>query len=403
MDIKHFFLCVSCFLLVACQSANVAQRSNFEQSTNTDILTPEKTRSNEFASLARQHLMDEKFAAIEVSDSNIFTLSAEQKQRFDAFYHNPRYAHLSAPDRFSEFLTTRLAGFTYHGETYSASETFEKMSGNCMSLAILTTALAQYAELDIRYQQVNSPPVYEKHGNIILLSSHVRTRVYGPSKPRKEGIITLRPFVTIDYFPVAGDVRSELVSHDRFLVMYHHNVVANALIDENYDLSYAHVKRALTYQSEHAETFNLLALIYKRMGYVLAAKNLYSDLLAIDSSSLNAIENYVSLLKQAREFELANVYLPAIEDANERNPYQWLSLAERHLREGELRLAKKYAQRSVDLAPYLHEPHFLLAKIHYQGDKYGASRKSLALAKSLAKNSEQQTRYEAKLLALKGR
>jgi len=66
-------------------------------------------------------------------------------------------------------------------------------------------------------KEFDAVPVYEKHGNILLLSTHVRTRVYGPKPNKQEGIsFVSRPYVTIDYFPSDGDVRGDMLSHDDF-------------------------------------------------------------------------------------------------------------------------------------------------------------------------------------------
>ncbi|MFC4701446.1 tetratricopeptide repeat protein [Glaciecola siphonariae] len=397
MDIKCFFVVVLTFYLLGCHSyqhdAIAYQESLLQQQA------PASNTLNDKSSLLT-HLNDTWFEPQTISDELLFALTDEQKQIFDAFYTHPRYAHLSAPARFSEFLTTRLAKFTYHGQTYTASEAFDKMSGNCLSLAILTTALANHAQLDIRYQRVDAAPVYEKHGNILLLSTHVRTRVYGPKPEPKEGLIITREFVVIDYFPTYSDVRGEMLSENEFFAMYHRNMAAQAIIEQDYDQAYEYIKLGLTYRAEHSETYNMLAVLYNRIRQRDSAMALYHDLLEQSRSSLNAIENYASLLVQDGKEEVAQQYFIQIEGINDNNPFQWLSLAERHLRSGQLRLAEKYAKRAAQHGHYLHEPHFALAKIYAKQNKNGAARRSLERASELARKPDDEKRYLAKLDSL---
>ena len=404
MDIKCFFAAIACFFMSACTTLPTSDKVVAEAK-------PQNTQYLQNKKLAEKHLNDALFTPIEISDADLFLLSGEQIAEFEAFYTHPKYAHLEEQQRFSEFLTTRLANFTYHGETYTATQAFETMSGNCLSLAILTTALAQHAGLDIRYQRVDAPPVYEKHGNILLLSTHVRTRVYGPEPEKPEGVFYIsRPFVTIDYFPSDGDVRGKNLSFDGFLAMYHRNMAAQALIDQDYSLAYAYIKKGLNYDADHSETFNLLAVLFNQSKdeqnqfaseqATNAAMALYKDLITQNNSSINALENYVALLKQSEQTALAETYTKKLKGVNDDNPYQWLRLASMHYEQGEFRLAQKYAERAASLGPYLHEPQFLLAKTYFEMRRFGASRAALLKAKDMAKSSEDEIRYLAKLNAL---
>jgi transglutaminase-like putative cysteine protease len=80
-----------------------------------------------------------------------------------------------------DYLDVRVSGFTYKGETNTAKQALLKNQGNCVSLAIVTTAMAKLVGLEIEYQKVNSEPVYDMHEDILLLAGHVRTRVYQPN------------------------------------------------------------------------------------------------------------------------------------------------------------------------------------------------------------------------------
>jgi len=57
----------------------------------------------------------------------------------------------------------------------------------------LTTALANIADVDIRYQLVDTAPVYLKESGLILSAQHVRSLLLEPkSLPEKDMIATIR-------------------------------------------------------------------------------------------------------------------------------------------------------------------------------------------------------------------
>lgn len=340
---------------------------------------------------------------LEARKQSVYSLTSSQKARFDRFFYSEENAHIPAHKRFSQYLETRLLDFTYHGATYDAATAFEKMSGNCLSLAILTTALAKHVGLEIRYQRINSAPVYSKHGNILLLSTHVRTRVYQEELPRKKNTFTSRGFVTIDYFPARGDVSGEMIDSDEFMGMYYRNLAAQALIEKQAVLAFKHISDALAINIEDPESLNLLALLAKQSGDVFLAKSIYKDMLSLNVKSLNAIENYANLLFDSGDTKLANQLLTLLpETLNEDNPYQWLSIATRHYNSGNMRLALQYAQKAAEKAPYIHEPFYLMAKVYFKTDKFGASRQALEQASSLSNTREQERLYLSKLNALSG-
>jgi hypothetical protein len=117
MDIKCFFTIAICFYMFGCSNTYIDHAKLSEQSTGNTQVAQNKA-------LAEKHLNDALFEKVHVNDATVFELSPKQTEEFDEFYNNPRYAHLPEQKRFSEFLLTRLANFTYDGQTFTAAEAF---------------------------------------------------------------------------------------------------------------------------------------------------------------------------------------------------------------------------------------------------------------------------------------
>ncbi len=213
-------------------------------------------------------LYDEEFKKLEQPSKDLFSLNNEQIEAFKNYYFDPKHADIRKHIRFGHYLESVVSGFSYRGETYTAQETLLEASGNCLSLAIMTTALAKLAGLEISYQHVDSRPIYAKHGNILLLSSHVVTKVYEPDEDiaKKPNTITLnRPHVVIDYFPTRGAVKGSKVEEHDFVAMYYQNKATKALVEKDYDEAYAFVKKGLLKSPSNPETLNLLGVCCIKM------------------------------------------------------------------------------------------------------------------------------------------
>ncbi|GAA6186512.1 tetratricopeptide repeat protein [Aliiglaciecola sp. NS0011-25] len=374
--------------LGACQTANVV--------TSDDSL---QNKHEPKVSLSWQSTL---FTPREVASvDDIFQLTQKQQEDFEAYYFAEKNAHIEGHERLYNYLDMILYGFDYRGDTYTASDALTKHSGNCLSLAILTTALANLVDLDIRYQRVNAAPIYQRYHNVMTLSSHVRTHVFAPETEVKENeIVVARKKMIIDYFPEKGNVRGDFLNESQFLSMYYQNLAGDSLIAKDYDLTYSLLAKAMEINSEDPETLNTLAVLYKNLGDLARAEKIYHYALNNTSGSVNILSNYAMLLtEQNRQDELSRLQenLSSIEDDN---PYRWYDIANRHFDRDELIYALRYFKRSVKAAPYLHEGYFGLAKTYYQMGKIESAKQNMDTAVELTFTPQDKVLYQAKLKVL---
>ena len=85
-----------------------------------------------------------------LSIDSAHALTARQQEDFLAFYRDPRIAHVPAHKRVYNFLEKVTNNFTYQDGTFTAAVTFDQRRGNCMSLAVLTTALAKPVDVPVQ-------------------------------------------------------------------------------------------------------------------------------------------------------------------------------------------------------------------------------------------------------------
>ena len=75
----------------------------------------------------------------------LFYLNDEQQQDFLDYFHSQEQATYTAEYRLYNYLQNKLMYFTYEGANNSAQLALEQRRGNCMTLALVTSALAKLA------------------------------------------------------------------------------------------------------------------------------------------------------------------------------------------------------------------------------------------------------------------
>ena len=68
----------------------------------------------------------------------VLALSDLQRADFLSKYNSAEYRDLLPNRRISKYLTRYLGGFNFYSETLTSNEVLGSMTGNCLSLALLT-------------------------------------------------------------------------------------------------------------------------------------------------------------------------------------------------------------------------------------------------------------------------
>ncbi len=149
-------------------------------------------------------LFGERPDIIPVAD--IFRLSNEQQAILNGISKAPSCKTRPAYERVYGYLRSITMYFGYQGDTFTAERALQNESGNCLSLAILTTALANLAGVETAYQLVDSAPVFESHKSIVYRGQHVRTKLFPAKSERVRRIkfVPGRSGLLVDYFPTGG-------------------------------------------------------------------------------------------------------------------------------------------------------------------------------------------------------
>lgn len=332
---------------------------------------------------------------------SLHALTDEQLADFRTFLDAPSRSRTPMQKRVYDYLESITSNFNYYEATLPASKALETLSGNCMSLAVLTTALANAAGLDLGYRLMEDVPVFEYQGTTVVKGQHLSTVLYQPDwEAAAENRTLKRPGLQVDYFRSA---RTRVVANaDKadYLAMYYQNLAVENLTKGLLDNAFWYSLESLRYNPLHAHAINTLAIIHRRLGDLDQAERLYLHGLSVAGNDLSLLRNYHALLTvQARDEEAAKIQR-LLERQDDASPFRWIALAIDAEQENDFNSAIHYYQRALDLAPYMHEIQLGIALANYRAGRLKTAENALEEAIALVPAPATRNLYEAKLRML---
>ena len=362
---------------------------------NTNHPTP----SNESALSFETEQFGEPQDILPIED--IYRLSDKQQRAFLKYFEDPRRQDIPAYERVWNYLQDITMDFGYQGETYAAAEALRKSSGNCLSLAILTTALAKLAEVDTGYQLVDSTPVFESHGNIVYKGQHVRTKLFRPKEQDdKNFFLFSRGGLLVDYFPQPGTRFVSNISEAQYHAMYYNNLAGEAIANENYNTAFWLLRKSLELTPNNAGSINAMAIIYRRTGNLAKAEDVYKYGIENLEDKISLLRNYRVLLEQQDRHDEVRKINRTLAQLDDPSPFDWLHAGHGAYSDGQFMEAVVFYRKAAKIAPYLHESYAGMAKAYYKiGDRESAKR-AFEHALEYSYRTSTRSMYEAKLLTL---
>ncbi len=332
-----------------------------------------------------------------IEPEKILSLSNEHKLALEQYFYSKKNRSVLPNKRLSNYLELYVKNYFYFNQTLTANESLKKSQGNCLSLAILTSAFANHLNIDIGYQLVDSTPVYQEESGIVLSSEHVRSLLYAPKPVTQNGLFFFsRPAIVIDYFPERKIKVRRQVNNNEFLAMFYRNKAAESIIKKNNVLAYWLLRKALEFNSNDQHAINMLALVHEYHGLKKHAEALFKYGIKNSEDKLNLLRNYKIYLQRENRYKDANKIASQLASYKTKNPFDWVKLGNNSLAQGNHSEANNYFRKALKMAPYVHQAHFGIAKSEYILGNHKAAKKALKNSFEL-KNKEM---YQRKLTAL---
>jgi len=348
---------------------------------------------------------DELFTAVEtVAVEDIYRLPQTvvvQLQRQFYADNSIRGQGVMANEWLAQYVGAQQGGFEYRDHfTRTASETVLSRQGNCMSLVVLSAALAEVLNVPVEFYDIDVEPIWDRRGGFYLVNGHVNLRLLPPVNHNM--VLFRGSEVLVDFLPersVRAYQRNRVNKH-QLTAMFYNNIAAEALVNADYDLAYGLVKKSIQLDPQYVAAINTLAVIYRHKGYDNEAENVYRSALLLDPRDLSTLHNLALILgEQGRLDEWREVH-KVLELARINNPFYYFDMAQQAYFDRQYQDALVWYKRAVEKADYRHEFYFGLSRAYWATGDERLAEKNLKRALALSDTSNKQ-RYQRKLQALR--
>ncbi|MCW8092622.1 tetratricopeptide repeat protein [Alteromonas sp. ASW11-130] len=292
-------------------------------------------------------------------------------------------------------------GLSYRNNANStASETFDNRTANCLSLSIMTFAMAKYAGLDAAFYVVDIPEYWVRQSGFDVLNGHINLKISPEKEPNS--IVLLSEIVDVDFDP--QDIRNQFprkrIAPDRALAMFYVNKGAEALMQNSYSKAYAYFREAVLTDPEYSSTWTNLGVLFRINGYYEAAEKAYRHSLALDESNWTAWENLAYLMNRTDRKNEGNAILNRLKRLRLHNPFYHQILGEKAFEKGEYAKAIRHYRNGLKLDRKKAQILFGLGKSYYAEGNINKAAHYLSLAARFAPNKDLEKRYQSKLSLL---
>ncbi len=345
----------------------------------------------------RQDALFEKYSDIPTVEE-VHGLSQGQQVAFLSHFHDPVRAHIPAHERIYNYLDSFTEKFDYQANTYTAATAFALRRGDCMSLAVLTTALANIAGVRIEYQLVDADPVYDLAPDLAVRGVHVRSLLIDPEwQAPPDQFVFHKPGLLIDYFPSGKERFIENLDEGEYAARFYLNLAVEQLQQGSLDRGYWLTVKALDYDPESADALNTLAVIYRRKGSYTNAERVYQYAIDRVPNKLSLLRNYELMLTTLGRRHEAEVIRSKLRALNDPSPFSWYRGARDAFARGDLADAEFFYRKAVERAPYMPELRYGLAQVLAQKGEFQLAQAQIEQSLESVWGSSNRVPYKAKL------
>ncbi len=285
--------------------------------------------------------------------------------------------------------------------TRNAAEAFAVRRGNCLSLVIMTAALARALDLPVVYQAVDTEASWNRRDDLLFVSHHVNLRLARRFIDRVPGFDPDKALV-VDFLPPAqADVLdAHEIPESTIVAMYRNNRAAESLASGDIDAAYWWARRAVQGAPALAGPYNTLGVVYLRHGDLAAARQVLTTVLERNPEDRQGLSNlaivYDRLGLPGPAADLRRQLARVEPDA----PYRHFFAGKAAMARGDYAGARASFEQEVSRAPYCSEFHFWLGLADLKLGMLPQAREEITLAMENSTTDGDYAVYAGKLAHL---
>ena len=284
------------------------------------------------------------------------------------------------------------------GSTRNAADAFDARAGNCLSLVIMTAALARELNLAAHFQGVFVEEHWSRSGDLHFSSGHVNVTI--GAKPAGINVLTIKSQQhVIDFIRPDPDKRQHKwdLREETVIAMFLNNRAAENLVRGNVNSAYWWARAAIESDPKYLAAYNTLGVIYRRAGHVAQAEYALQQVVNAEPDNTPVLANMAVVLKQQGRLAEAEKVETRLAQLQPNPPFHFFNLGLAAMRERRFETARDYFKQEVNRAAYNDEFHFWLAASYFALDDAKRAKTHLQLAIENSATRKSHDLYVAKL------
>jgi tetratricopeptide (TPR) repeat protein len=352
-----------------------------------------------------QPFSDQLFAppSERISADDVFARSADMKRYLNAEIRGELRTEGMQRGLIAALYDKTRLKLDYDTEvTRNAAQTFAARAGNCLSLVILTAALAKELGLEVRYQRVLVGDAWSRSGDMYFASSHVNLTL-GVGHIGDRVLDDSTAEMTIDFLPpeeIRGR-RMHVIGEKTIVAMYMNNRAVESLARARVDDAYWWARAAIENDPKFLSSYNTLGVVYRHHGNLQEADKILSHVLELEPGNTQVMSNLVLVLSDEGRVGEAEALTRKLEQLQPYPPFHFFNLGLAAMRAQDYRAARDLFAKEVDRDAYYHEFHFWLAAAYLGLGEISQARTQLTLAIENSTTRGEHQLYAAKLDRIK--
>ncbi|AOT09177.1 tetratricopeptide repeat protein [Pseudoalteromonas luteoviolacea] len=337
------------------------------------------------------------------SQKEIFVLDEQIITSLEKHFRQDSQPELKHAELIMQFLLENGdASLSYMSDAnLTASQTYQNLNANCLSLSILSYSLSEFLNLEAEFQRVHVPEYWATSRGYNFLSGHINLKIHEDRTKyfTKQVLHTSPRTLTIDFDPNSRQqaFKTTPISKERVTAMFYNNKGAINMVENQYDLAFSYFYAAINMDQNYSSAWANLAILYRMAGDLNTAERLYEQAIALDPDNNTARGNLAVLYDLTDRAEQAEVIRESLHQFRKSNPYYVLTLGNQAMEDGNIGKAIRHYRNALKLNNKLHEGHFALAKAYYAKGDIQLTKIHMKRALDLAEFEHNQIQYKGKL------
>ena len=348
--------------------------------------------------LSGQILFGEVIEVKDIESGGILALDEEMQAYVQSKVANLPHARSRLKRLIGGMIDDGLLNLDYDPNlTQTASETFHRRQGNCLSFSNLFVAMAREADLDVTFQMVSIPPSFSTDGDMVLLNNHINILV----KNIRSDVNFMSDYV-IDFnrAEYIGSYDTLKVSDDYAIALYFSNVAVEFMRTGNTREAFRYLKKAIITYPEIPDLWVNLGAFYSRNSQPEMAVTAYYQALSIQPSNKSALVNLAGILEFLGRIQESEFYLKRADYYRDHNPYYHYLLGQTSYKAGRYQDTLDHLDEAIHLKKDEHHFYYLQGLTYLKLESSDQALESFSKAKNAAEKLQLIAAYERKLQSL---